>query len=179
MAVVQGMIHPDFVSGRERQQYREDLAVLILAEPVTDIVPARRAGLGFLDSLDAQGLLQTGTERTRMTRVGYGITLEFPPPAYLSVDGVRRLSFSELQGLLPAHLAMNGNLAAGNGGVCFYDSGGPAFWQDPATGEETVVSLTSWGSRCISIDMSTRIDTPEAVSFIEAAIACVEEGTCG
>ncbi|HSG41497.1 MAG TPA: hypothetical protein VLE27_17780, partial [Thermoanaerobaculia bacterium] len=106
-------------------------------------------------------------------------TLEFPPPAYLSVDGVRRLSFSELQGLLPAHLAMNGNLAAGNGGVCFYDSGGPAFWQDPATGEETVVSLTSWGSRCISIDMSTRIDTPEAVTFIDAAISCVEEGSCG
>lgn len=178
-AVAQGMIHPDFLSGREREQNREDIAVLILAEPVTDIVPAQRAGLGFLDDLNAQGLLQAGTERTRIARVGYGVTLEMAPPAYMSVDGIRRLSFSELQALLPAHLAMNGNLAAGNGGVCFYDSGGPAFWQDPATGEETVVSLTSWGSRCIGNDMSTRIDTPDAVSFIEAAIACVEEGSCG
>lgn len=178
-AVAQGMIHPDYLSGREREQYREDIAVLILAEPVIDIVPARRAGLGFLDALDAQGLLQTGTERTRIARVGYGVSLEPSPPTYVSLDGVRRLSFSELQALLPAHLVMNGNLAAGNGGVCFYDSGGPAFWQDPVTGEETVVSLTSWGSRCIGNDMSTRIDTPEAVSFIEEAIACVEEGSCG
>lgn len=178
-AVVQGMIHPDYLSGHEREQYREDISVLILAEPVTGITPARRPGLGFLDDLDAQGLLRTGTDRTRIARVGYGATLEMAPPAYLAVDGVRRLSFSELQALLPAHLVMNGNLAAGNGGVCFYDSGGPAFWQDPATGEETVVSLTSWGSRCIGNDVSVRIDTPDAVSFIEAAIDCVEAGSCG
>lgn len=178
-AVAQGMIHPDYVPGREREQNREDISVLILAEPVTDIVPARRAGLNFLDDLDAQGLLETGTERTRIARVGYGVTLEFPPPTYVSVDGIRRLSFSEFQAILPAHLMMNGNLSAGNGGVCFNDSGGPAFWRDPATGEETVISLTSWGARCIANDVSTRIDTPEAVSFIDAAIACVEEGICG
>jgi hypothetical protein len=41
------------------------------------------------------------------------------------------------------------------------------------------VSLTSWGAPCISIDVSTRIDTPEAASFIDAAIACAEEGSCG
>lgn len=178
-AVAQGMIHPEYVPGREREQNREDVAVLILAEPVTDIVPARRAGLGFLDDLKAQGLLQTGTERTRIARVGYGVTLELPPPTYVSVDGIRRLSFSELQGILPAHLMMNGTLAAGNGGVCFNDSGGPAFWQDPATGEETVISLTSWGARCIANDVSTRIDTPDAVSFIDAAVACAEAGSCG
>lgn len=178
-AVAQGMIHPDYISGREREQYREDISVLILAEPVTDIVPARRAGLGFLDDLNAQGLLQGGTDRTRIARVGYGGTLEFPPPTYISVDGVRRRSESDFQALLPAHVVMNGNLTLDNGGVCFNDSGGPAFWQDPATGEETVISLTSWGAPCISIDVSTRIDTPDAVSFIDAAIACVEEGICG
>lgn len=178
-AVAQGMIHPDYLPGREREHYREDISVLILAEPVTDIVPARRAGLGFLDELDAQGFLQGGPNRTRITRVGYGGTLEFPPPTYISVDGVRRLTESDFQALLPAHVAMNGNLTLDNGGVCFNDSGGPAFWQDPVTGEETVVSLTSWGARCISIDVSVRIDTPEAVSFIDAAIACVEEGSCG
>lgn len=178
-AVSQGMIHPDYVSGREREQNREDISVLILAEPVTDIVPARRAPLNFLDHLKAQGLLETGTERTRIARVGYGVTLELPPPTYVSVDGVRRLSFSEFQAILPAHVMMNGNLSAGNGGTCFNDSGGPAFWRDPATGEETVISLVSWGARCIANDVSTRIDTPEAVSFIDAAIACVEEGNCG
>ena len=178
-AVAQGMIHPDYLPGREREHYREDISVLILAEPVTDIAPARRAGLGFLDDLDAQGLLQGGPNRTRIARVGYGGTLEFPSPAYIPVDGVRRLTESDFQALLPAHVAMNGNLTLDNGGVCFNDSGGPAFWQDPATGEETVVSLTSWGARCISIDVSVRIDTPEAVSFIDAAIACVEEGNCG
>lgn len=178
-AVAQGMIHPDYLPGREREQNREDISVLILAEPVTDIVPAQRAGLGFLDDLKDQGLLQTGTNRTRIARVGYGVTLELPPPTYVSVDGVRRLSFSDFQAILPGHVVMNGNLSAGNGGVCFNDSGGPAFWQDPVTGEETVVSLTSWGSRCIANDMSTRIDTPDAVSFIDAAIDCVEEGSCG
>ena len=64
--------------------------------------------------------------------VGYGATLELSPPIYLPVDGVRQLTFSELQGILPAHQMMNGNQPAGNGGVCFYDSGGPAFWLDPA-----------------------------------------------
>ncbi|HSK80829.1 MAG TPA: trypsin-like serine protease, partial [Thermoanaerobaculia bacterium] len=52
-AVAQGMIHPDYLPGREREHYREDISVLILAEPVTDIVPAQKAGLGFLDDLDA------------------------------------------------------------------------------------------------------------------------------
>ncbi|HEX7185094.1 MAG TPA: hypothetical protein VF756_24915 [Thermoanaerobaculia bacterium] len=118
--------------------------MVILAEPVTDITPARRAGLGFLDELDAQGLLQGDPERTKITRVGYGITTEFPPAVYIPVDGVRRVAYGDFQALIPAHLITNNNLAAGNGGVCGGDSGGPALWKDPVTGEETVVSLTSW-----------------------------------
>ena len=179
-AVAEGFIHPDYVPGDERQPYQEDIAAIILAEPVTDITPSRRAPLGFLEDLDAQGLLQTGQERTRMARVGYGFGLDFPPASYIPADGHRRVSISELQAVQPSRLVMNANQAAGNGGVCFFDSGGPAFWQDPATGEETVVSLVSWGTgQCIANDMSTRIDTPDAVSFIEAAIACAEGGSCG
>ena len=179
-AVAGGFIHPDYVPGEERQPFQEDIAALILAEPVTDIVPSRRAPLGFMEDLDAQGLLQTGPERTRMIRVGYGFGLDFPPASYIPFDGFRRVTTSELQAVQHSRLVMNGNQAAGNGGVCFYDSGGPAFWQDPATGEKTVVSLVSWGTgQCIANDMSTRIDTPDAVWFIEAAIACAEDGSCG
>jgi secreted trypsin-like serine protease len=178
-AVALAFIHPDYVPGRERQENTLDLGVLVLAEPVTDVVPSRRAPLGFLDDLDAQGLLETGTERTRMVRVGYGFNLDIPPPSYVTVDGIRRATLSDFQAILPGHLVLNGNQQAGNGGVCFFDSGGPAFWRDPATGDETVVSLTSWGSRCFANDLSTRIDTPEAVWFIEAAIACAEgNGSC-
>lgn len=172
-AVAEGFIHPDYVPGEERQPFQEDIAVLILAEPVTDITPSRRAPLGFMEDLDPHG-------HTRMIRVGYGVQLDFPPPAYIPVDGLRRASVSDLQAVLPSFLVMNGNQAAGNGGVCFFDSGGPAFWQDPDTGEETVVSLVSWGTgQCRANDMSTRIDTPDAVAFIEAAIACAEQGSCG
>lgn len=171
-AVAQGFIHPDYVPGREREPYQEDLAALILAEPVTDIVPSRRAPPGFMEDLDTRG-------HTRMIRVGYGFQLDFPPATYIPVDGLRRVSVSDLQAVLPSFLVMNGNQAAGNGGVCFFDSGGPAFWQDPDTGEETVVSLVSWGAgQCLANDMSTRIDTPDAVWFIEAAIACAETGSC-
>ena len=177
--VAAGFIHPDFDVTRIRQQQREDIAVVILAEPATDITPARRAGLGFLDDLDAQGLLQGGPERTRLTRVGYGITLEFPPPVYAAIDGIRRVAYSEFQALVPAHVIANNNQAAGNSGVCGGDSGGPAFWTDPVTGEETVVSLTSWGDQCIGHDVSTRIDTANAVAFIDQFIACVENEACG
>lgn len=172
-AVADGFIHPDYVPGEERQPYQEDIAALILAEPVTDITPSRRAPLGFMEDLRGQG-------HTQMIRVGYGFQLDFPPPAYIPVDGLRRVSVSDLQAVLPSFLVMNGNQAAGNGGTCFFDSGGPAFWQDPATGEETVVSLVSWGAgQCLANDMSTRIDTLDAVAFIDAVISCVEDGSCG
>lgn len=170
---VQWFIHPDYIPGEERQPFQEDIGALLLAEPVTDIAPSHRAPLGFMEDLDLHG-------QTPMTRVGYGFQLDFPPvPAYIPVDGLRRVATSDLQGVLPSFLVMNGNQAAGNGGTCFFDSGGPAFWEDPDTGEETVVSLVSWGAgQCRANDMSTRIDTPDAVWFIEAVIACAEGGSC-
>jgi secreted trypsin-like serine protease len=177
-SAVQWMIHPEFDRAKIRQQQRADLGAILLAEPVTDIAPSPWAPLGFLEDLQAQGLLRTAPDRTRMARVGYGFTLEMAPPEYGIFDGVRRLTSSELQGIVPEHLIMNGNQAAGNGGPCFYDSGGPAFWQHPETGEETVVSIVSWGARCIANDFSTRIDTPDTAWFIDAAIACAEGGSC-
>ena len=59
----------------------EDIAVLILEEPVTDIAPAALPSAGLLDYLKKSGQLEAPRPGgTLFTVVGYGFSLEFPPP---------------------------------------------------------------------------------------------------
>jgi len=155
-----------------------DVGVVILKEPMLGVVPARVAPLGFLESLQAARALRTGALGTRFTVVGYGVGLGVPlgqvpfPP-----DGLRRVAQSEFMHFNDRWLFLNQNFAQGNGGGGDCDSGGPAFWVDPLSAESTLVAITSRGdARDVAIGIDYRVDTAEALTFINQIIAKVEAG---
>ncbi len=166
--VAEVITHPDYNWGPTTNPH--DVAVLVLAEPVSDIAPTTLPPPGFLDDLKAAGLLRQGSDGARFTLVGYGGTLEWPPPV-ISYDDHRQQAESEYQALLKSWLRMSQNQATGNGGTCYGDSGGPAFWTEP-DGTEILVGVTSWGdAQCVSSAFNYRVDIPDTLDFINAVIS--------
>jgi len=156
--------HPDYYWGPQSNPY--DVGVLILAEPVVDIEPATLPQEGLLDDLKEEGLLNQGKEKAKFTVVGYGGTLEWPPPA-ITYDDYRQYAVSEYRALLKSWLRMSQNQAAGDGGTCYGDSGGPAFWEDE-DGNEILVGVTSWGdAQCVASGFNYRVDIPATLDFID------------
>jgi hypothetical protein len=163
------LTHPAYVNGGNDAA---DVGVLVLAKKVTRIVPAPLPPPGFLDGLQAAGQL---TAASRFTVVGYGVDLvknpgqiPFPP------DGLRRVAYPQFQNLHNRWLYTDQNVAHDNGGSCNCDSGGPLFWADPVTGQETLAAIVSRGSLSSAHDY--RVDTSEALTFINAVISMVEAG---
>lgn len=161
--------HPDYYWGPNSNPY--DVGVLILVEEVTGITPATLPDEGFLDELKSEGKLREGSAGAKFTVVGYGGTLEWPPPEIIYDDNVRQVAKSEFLNLRKAWLHMSQNQAPGNGngGTCFGDSGGPTFWTG---GEDDIlVAVTSWGDNvCVATGAAYRIDIPESLSFIDIVI---------
>jgi secreted trypsin-like serine protease len=171
LEVEEVITHPDYYGGPQSDPH--DVGVLILAEPVTGITPATLPAEGFLDGLKKEGLLGRGADKAGFTLVGYGGTLEWPPPA-IHYDDYRQFAVSEYRALLKAWLRMSQNQATGDGGTCGGDSGGPAFWTQE-DGSEVLVGITSWGDPyCISTGFNYRVDIPETLDFIESVIPASE-----
>jgi hypothetical protein len=169
LEVEEVITHPDYYWGPQSNPH--DVGVLILKEPVAGITPAPLPEEGFLDDLDEQGLLKKGKDRAKFIIVGYGGTLYWPPPEIVYEDK-RQFSVSEHQALLKSWLRMSQNQATGEGGSCYGDSGGPAFYQDPETGEETLVGITSWGDvPCVATGFNYRVDIADTLDFIDEVIA--------
>ncbi len=155
----------------------EDIGILILEEAVTDITPANLPEPGLLDELKKSGQLEAPRPGgTLFTVVGYGFSLEFPPPQLIPprrADGLVHRKFAETGylGLSDAWLITFQNPAAGYGGTAAGDSGGPTFWYNPVAKKDVLVSLTSWGDpNCVAMDFSYRIDTEAALAFIDNVI---------
>jgi hypothetical protein len=165
--VAEVITHPDYYWGPSSNPH--DVGVLILAEPVTDIEPAALPYEGFLDDLKAEGKLNQGKIKAKFTLVGYGATLDWPPP-YSYYEDQRQFSVSEYRALLKAWLRMSQNPATDDGGTCYGDSGGPAFWMQE-DGSEILVGITSWGDApCVSAGFNYRVDIPETLDFIADVI---------
>jgi secreted trypsin-like serine protease len=164
--VTEVVTHPDFEWGSSDPH---DIAALILEEPVLDITPAVLPAEGFLDDLKAAGLLRDKWGGATFTLVGYGGTLAWPPPE-ISYDDMRHVGYSEYKSLPPVWLHMAQNSNQDNGGTCFGDSGGPAFWTNE-DGSEVLVGITSWGdSVCVATSFNYRVDTPDSVAFIASVL---------
>lgn len=153
-----------------------DAGVAILKEAVTGIPLMPLPPLGFLDDLQAAGSLSAGNIRAQFTLVGYGTVLgptpnnwPFPP------DGLRRVGVSEFRNLHERWLFLNQNPAQNLGGSGIGDSGGPTFWIDPSTGVSTLVATVSRGASD-SLGVNYRVDTAEALSFLNQVIARVQAG---
>ena len=140
-----------------------DIGVIVLRRPVTGIDPARLAPVGFLSDLGAQAL----REHT-FTAVGYGATRDQKEggPAGLHEGGTRMFVRQHVWSLTKAWVTFNQNPAAGGGGTCFGDSGGPHFNR-----AGRIVAITSRGdSVCRATDKSYRIDTARARTFIDSFV---------
>jgi len=150
---------------------RPDVGVLILDEGVKGITPATLPKEGFLDDLRRERTLRPkDSTGAYFTVAGYGGVLEWPPPVITYPD-TRSYAYSQFQALLKTQLLLSQNYARGdNGGACFGDSGGPVFWE-PSVDDRTLVAVTSWGdANCIAAGFYYRIDTAEALNFINQYI---------
>lgn len=151
-----------------------DIGLVLLDRPIdTGGVYGTLPTAGFLDSLArARG----ATTSRQVVVVGYGLqgtVPAFEQGDYLryrgtsTITGVNRSQYQSTQTVQLSNSPGKGN---GSGGTCFGDSGGPAFWVDPATGTETttVVAVTSYGitGQCAGTDFSFRTDTAVARTFL-------------
>jgi hypothetical protein len=149
--------HPDYSDFTDLDNWN-DVGVIVLDTPVTDVEPATIAAPNYLDDY-AQPVLN----KTLFTSVGYGTEVRKPDagpqkPTPMSYPLIRRYADAPGQKLTPQILQTNGNLNdnRGTGGTCFGDSGGPTFH------DGYVVTVTSYGytSNCRYLDGLQRVDIP-------------------
>lgn len=171
LEVEQVITHPDYWWGPTSDPH--DVAILVLAKPVKKIKPAVLPGLGYLDELEATGVLKDGNQGAPMIAVGYGGSLDFPPPQIYYED-IRQWAVLEYTGLYNAWIRLSQNQAQDNGGTCYGDSGGPVFYQEE-DGTEVLVGITSWGdAQCVSMGFYYRVDIPQTLDFIAAVEASLD-----
>ncbi len=156
--------HPDY-SGFTDLNNWNDVGVIVLDAPVTNIAPAAIAEENTLDAY-RQPLLQG----TLFTTVGYGTEVrkaESGPqkPQPMSYPLIRRYAIQPGQKLTPQILQLNGNLNdnRGSGGSCFGDSGGPAFLD----GEIVAVSSYVYTSNCRYLSGYQRVEIGGVLDWLE------------
>ena len=117
--------HPDYSNFTDLANWN-DVGVVVLDTPVTDIEPAEIADLGRLDQIPTSQL-----RNTLFTAVGYGTEVRKPDsgpqkPTPMSYPLIRRYVDMPGQKVTPQILQTNGNEKDpfGTGGTCFGDSGG-------------------------------------------------------
>jgi hypothetical protein len=147
-----------------------DVAVIVLPETPAGITPAELPTLGLLDQLKADHLLNS----TLFTAVGYGTVRDTKQKAWQSIleNLDRNRADQEFLSLTNAWLTNSMNLATGNGGTCYGDSGGPHFIHLNGVETDIVVSVTVTGdANCKATDKTYRVDTQAAQSFLSEFVS--------
>jgi hypothetical protein len=141
------------------QSNPQDVAVVVLDQPVTGISPARLPAAGSLSNL------KLGTE---FTSVGYGaqsVTIDHGPTFHYA--DIRYVATGGLKALNPSWLRNSMNPALGDGGTCYGDSGGPNFLGAGGTETNIVAGTTITGDfMCRATNVDYRMDTPSARAFL-------------
>jgi hypothetical protein len=141
-----------------------DVGVILLDAPVTDITPATLAPTYTLDLIG-----QSALNKTDFDLVGYGTEVRKPDsgpqrPQPMSYPLIRRYTTAPGQKLTPQILQLNGNPndTRGGGGTCFGDSGGPVFRHGD------LVAVTSYGytDNCRYLGGYQRVDIPSVENWL-------------
>ncbi len=142
-----------------------DVAVIVLDQSPPAITPARLPEAGLLDELKAEHLL----DDTLFTAVGYGtvrVTNRTGNQGILDNLDRNRVD-QQFLSLTGSWLTLSMNLATGNGGTCYGDSGGPHFIHLDGVETNIVAAVTVTGdSECKATDKDYRLDTESARSFL-------------
>jgi len=142
-----------------------DIAVVVLDED-PGLEPVQLPPAGLLDQLKASRQLKGQL----FTAVGYGTVRETQTggPGSILDNTERRFADQRFLSLHTAWITMSMNMATGNGGTCYGDSGGPHFLGAGAGETNIQVSLTVTGDAvCKATDTTYRLDTPSARSFLD------------
>jgi len=131
-----------------------DVGLVILADPVTDVRPARLAPVGALSRATAMG--------ADMLIVGYGHLRPVPADReFTDWDGLRRVRVRRLVQVVDDAWA-TWQLP---GEVCGGDSGGPIFL------DGQIVAVVSFGGKfCRDASIHARIDVPSVQTWIDQTI---------
>jgi len=150
-----------------------DVGVVLLSTP---IYVAQYGALPTLRQFEYLRKSRGSIQDRRAVVVGYG--LQGKIPAFAQDDWVRYRGESSVANLENGNVLGEQNFQFTNspgkgngvGGTCSGDSGGPAFWVDPATGRETniVMAVNSYGIAplCNGVDYQQRTDIPVTLDFV-------------
>ncbi len=156
-------IHPNALQQRSDA---DDVGVITLSTPVTDIRPIDLPTEGFLDQAAAGG----GLVGHSFVNVGYGVVPNDRGRPSFQFDGLRKVSTSPFKGLTLAYLLLNMRTdATGQGGACFGDSGSPKFFEPvPGARSNLVPAITFGGDHvCRAHNFNQRLDIPSVRSFLD------------
>lgn len=155
--------HPQYSDFTDLNNWN-DVGVIVLDRPVTNIAPAKIAPTNYLNAYQ-----QPKLNSTIFTSVGYGTEVRKADsgpqkPTPMSFPLIRRVAQEPGQKLTPQILQVNGNEHdnRGTGGTCFGDSGGPTYHGG------YVVTVTSYGytQNCRYLDGLQRIDVPVVQNWL-------------
>ncbi|MGW5191380.1 S1 family peptidase [Kribbella sp. NPDC004138] len=147
--------HPQYSDFTDLANWN-DVGVIVLDRPVTNIAPAKIAPANYLNAYQ-----QPKLNSTIFTSVGYGTEVRKADsgpqkPTPMSYPLLRRWAEEPGQKLTPQILQVNGNEHdnRGTGGTCFGDSGGPTF----LNGYQVTVTSYGYTANCRYLDGLQRID---------------------
>jgi secreted trypsin-like serine protease len=143
---------------------RDDVSVMVLSTPVTNISPAQLPPLGYLDTLALN-------QSTKLTVVGYGtsekVIVKGQNGPQFPFTGDRGYGIESFNALTPQWLKASQNAAHGDSGACYGDSGGPTFLGAAPNDADVVLAITSTGDApCYSTNVASRTDSPTARAFL-------------
>lgn len=156
--------HPRYSDFTDLKNWN-DVGIVRLSQPITDIAPAKLAPEGYLDQFGSPTLNKTVFEL-----VGYGTEVRKSAtgpqkPEPMDYPLIRRYTTAPGQKLTPQILQLQGNPNdnRGGGGTCFGDSGGPAFL------DGYLVGVTSYGftANCRYVDGVQRVDIPIVQDWLD------------
>jgi hypothetical protein len=150
-----------------------DIGLVLLSAPINVSQYGALPSLGQFDYLRTARGAASGRQAVI---VGYGLQGRIPAFAgddwerYVARTTVINTGQSRNAGYQNFVFTNNPGNGTGPGGTCSGDSGGPAFWVNPATGQETniVMAVNSYSvtPNCNGNDYQFRTDIADALDFV-------------